>query len=144
MKKCMDKIENMPLQISSIFSRPWQMSQSACFSSKILCVVSCERKPRACQKLGVGPGVGKCPAPGQRKSCKCPTPGLKRRANTPQHPKGGGGGGGAGRSWNWLMHNGNCYVRLRKKQSTCFGSIDAKGISILFHVLSATLWLRIR
>ena len=29
MKKCMHKIENMPLQPSSIYSCPWQMSQSA-------------------------------------------------------------------------------------------------------------------
>ena len=36
MKKCMYKIENMPLKTSSVFSRHWQMSQSACFSSKIL------------------------------------------------------------------------------------------------------------
>ena len=39
MKKCMHKIENTALQTSSIFPRPWQTSQSACFSSKILCVV---------------------------------------------------------------------------------------------------------
>ena len=48
-------------------------------------------KPRACQKLGIGPGVsGKCPAPGQCNICKCPTPGLTRRANAPQLPGGGG------------------------------------------------------
>ena len=35
----MHKIENMPLQTSSIFAFPWQMRQSACFSSKILSVV---------------------------------------------------------------------------------------------------------
>ena len=35
-----------------------------------------DRKPCECQKFGVGPGVGKCPAPGQRKICKRPTPGL--------------------------------------------------------------------
>ena len=33
----MHKIENMPLQTSSFFFRPCQMSQSACFSSKFLC-----------------------------------------------------------------------------------------------------------
>ena len=37
MKKCMHKNKNMPLQPSSIFSGPWQMNQSAFFSSKILC-----------------------------------------------------------------------------------------------------------
>ena len=71
------------------------MSQSACFSSEILCVVSSERKPRACQKLGVGPGVGKCPAPGQRKSCKCPTPGTEKAGKYPAAAQGGGGGGWA-------------------------------------------------
>ena len=91
MKKCMHKIENMPLQTSSIFSHPWQMSQTACFSSKILCVVTdSDRKPRACQKLGVGPGVGKCPASGQRRICKCPTPGTDRVGKCPTVARGWG------------------------------------------------------
>ena len=59
MKKCMHKIENMPLQPSSIYSCPYR-----------------DRKLRTCQKLGNGPGVCKCPAPGQCKICKCPTPGT--------------------------------------------------------------------
>ena len=68
MKKCMHKIENMPLQTPSIFSRPGQMSQStgACFSSKILA--------------------------GSAKFANVPPPGLTRRANAPQKPGGGGGG----------------------------------------------------
>ena len=67
------------------------MSHSACFSSKILCVVT-DRKPRACQKLGVGPGVGKCLAPGQRKICKCLTPGTDKAGKCPAVALGGGGG----------------------------------------------------
>ena len=41
MKQCIHtyKIENMPLQPSTIYSCPWQMSQSAFFSSKTFCVV---------------------------------------------------------------------------------------------------------
>ena len=39
MKEDMHKNENMPLQSSLILCPPWQMSQSACFPSKILCVV---------------------------------------------------------------------------------------------------------
>ena len=62
------------------------------------------RKPRACQKLGNGPGVGKCPAPGQCKICKCPTPGTDKAGKCPAVAR---GGGVAGRMWNWLMHNDN-------------------------------------
>ena len=39
MKEDMHKNENMPLQSSLILCPPWQISQSACFPSKILCVV---------------------------------------------------------------------------------------------------------
>ena len=60
-----------------------------------------DRKPRACQKFGVGPGVGKCPAPWQRKICKRPTPGTGKAGKCPAVA----GGVGAGRGWNWLMHN---------------------------------------
>ena len=68
------------LQTSSIFSCPWEVSQSACFSSKIRCeVIFWYRKPRACQKFG----VGKCLAPGQRKICKCPTPGTDKGGECP-------------------------------------------------------------
>ena len=62
-----------------------------------------DRKPRACQKLGVGPGVDKLPAPGQRKICKCPTPGTDKAGKCPVVAL-EGGRGEAGRSWNWLMH----------------------------------------
>ena len=47
------KIENMPLQ-------PLQF------------IPVLDRKPRACQKLGNGPGVGKCPTPGTDKVGKYP------------------------------------------------------------------------
>ena len=42
-----------------------------------------DRKPRACQDLGVGPRVGKCPAPGQHKIFKCPTPGTDEAGKCP-------------------------------------------------------------
>ena len=69
MKKCMHKIENMPLQTSSIFSCPGQMSQSAgaCFSSNL----------------------DPC---GQRKICKCPTPGTDKAGKCPAEARGRGGG----------------------------------------------------
>ena len=47
---------------------------------------------------GLAPGVGKCPAPGQRKLCKCPTPGTDKVGKCPEVVR--GGGGGAGPSWN--------------------------------------------
>ena len=49
-----------------------------------------DRKPRECQKLEVGPGVGKCPAPGQRKICKCHTPGTDKAGKCPEVTRGGG------------------------------------------------------
>ena len=53
-------------------------------------------KPRASQKLGIGPGVGKCPAPGQCNICKCPTPGTDKAGKCPAVAPGGGGELGAG------------------------------------------------
>ena len=41
--------------------------------------------------LGNGPGVGKCPAPGQHKICKCPTPGTDKAGKCPASNPGGGG-----------------------------------------------------
>ena len=53
-----------------------------------------DRKPRACQKLGNSPGVGKCPVPGQRKICKCPTPWTKKAGKCPAVARRREGGGG--------------------------------------------------
>ena len=54
-----------------------------------------DRKPHVCQKLVNSPGVGKCPAPRQRKICKCPTPSTDKAGNAPcNSPVGGWGGGG--------------------------------------------------
>ena len=51
-----------------------------------------DRKPYACQKLGDGPGVGKCPAPRQCKICQYPTPGTDKVGKCPAVPRGGGAG----------------------------------------------------
>ena len=68
------------------------MSQSACFFSvKSSAQLYSDRKPRACQKFGVGPGLDKCPAHGQRKTCKCPTPGTDKADKCPAVAGGGGG-----------------------------------------------------
>ena len=45
------------------------------------------------QKLTNGPGVGKCPAPGQCKICKCPTPGTDKAGKCPAVARKRGGGG---------------------------------------------------
>ena len=68
------------------------MSQSAFFSVKPSVYLCSDRKLRACQKLGNGPGVGKCPAPGQFKICKCPTPGTYKAGKCPAVARGRGGG----------------------------------------------------
>ena len=50
-----------------------------------------DRKPCACQKLGDGPGVGKCPAPRQCKICQCPTPRTYKVGKCPAVARGGVG-----------------------------------------------------
>ena len=70
------------------------MSQSAFFPVKPSVWLYSDRKPRACQKLGNGPGVGKCPAPGQCKICKCPTLGTDKAGKCPAVARGEGGGWG--------------------------------------------------
>ena len=82
MKKCMHKIENMPLQTSSIFSCLWEVSQSACFSSKILCVVIFWYRKRVRVKSS-GLANAWPSAPGQLKICKCPTPGTDKAGKCP-------------------------------------------------------------
>ena len=73
MKKCMHKIENMPLQPSSIYFCPWQMSQSAFFPVKTFCVVhDSYRKPRACHNLGNAPGLTNARPPGSAKQMPQP------------------------------------------------------------------------
>ena len=44
------------------------------------------------QKLGNGPEVGKCPAPGQCKICKCPNPETDKAGKCPVVARGEGGG----------------------------------------------------
>ena len=90
MKKCTHKIKNMPLQPSSICACPWQMSQSAFLPLKPSVELYSERKPRARQKLGNGPGVSKCPAPGQCKIWKCPTLGTDKVGKCPAVAREGG------------------------------------------------------
>ena len=75
-----------PLQFFPALDR-WANLLSFPVKSSVL--LYSDRKPRACQKLGNGPGVGKCPAPGQHKIRKCPAVGRGR----------GGGSGGLGAAW---------------------------------------------
>ena len=42
-----------------------------------------DRKSRACHQVGNNPGVGKCPATGQRKIGKCPIPGNDKAGKCP-------------------------------------------------------------
>jgi len=80
----MHKIENMPLQTSSIFFAVLDRGANLLvFPVKSSVWLYSDRKPRACQKLGAGPGVDKFPAPGQRKICKCPTPRTEKAGKCP-------------------------------------------------------------
>ena len=69
-------------------------SRSPFFPVKHSVVLNSDRKPRACEKLGNGPGVGKCPAPGRCKLCQCPTPGTDKAGKCPAVTRGGGLGAG--------------------------------------------------
>ena len=59
-----------------------------------VCIMNLDyRKLSACQKLGGGPVVGKCPIPGQRKICYCLTPGTNKAGKCPTIARERGGGG---------------------------------------------------
>ena len=68
-------------QSSSVFSHPWQMSQSACFSRKILCVNS-DRK--LCARSGLAPALANARPPDSVKFADVPPRGLTGCANAPQ------------------------------------------------------------
>ena len=99
----MHKIENMPSQTSSIFSRPWQMSRSACFSSKILCVVICWKETACVLKARVWPRVWprvwQIPGPRAAKNLLMPHPWDWQGGQMPRSSPGGGGLGAAGIDW---------------------------------------------
>ena len=113
MKKCIHKIENMPLQTSSIVSRPWQMSQSACFFSKILCAVVFWQETACVSKARGWPrGLANARPRDSAKFANAQPPGLTRRATEcPAAAR-----EEAGRSWNWLM------PKSHKKE--CFGDTN--------------------
>ena len=102
MKKCMHKIENMPLQPSSIYSCPWQMSQSAFFFSKTLCVVIFWRETACVSRAREWPQGWQMPGPRAMQNLQMPHPRDWQGGQMPRS----GSGGGAGRSWNWLMQYG--------------------------------------
>ena len=77
MKKCMHKIENMPFIY--LFNFFLSFTDELVFPVKSSVKLYSDRKPRACQKFG----VGKCLVPGQRKICKCPTPGIDKASKCP-------------------------------------------------------------
>ena len=86
------KVENMPLQTSSVFSHP--------FSSKILCVVYILIGNRVRVKSsGLAPGLANARPPGSARFANAPPPGMTRRANGPAVAV----GEGVWRSWNWLI-----------------------------------------
>ena len=113
MNKCIRKFDNMALlNLLSLTDEP------ICFFFPVISSVLLYsyRKPRACQRLGNSPGVGKCPALGSAKFANTRSPGLKRWANALQWP--GGGGGGTGHSWNWHSisnNDGEGYESVTKK-----------------------------
>ena len=135
MKKCMHKIRNMSLQTSLIFPVLDRWANLLSFPVKSSVWLYADRKPRACQKLGKGPGVGKCPAPGQHKICKCPTPGTDKAGKCPAVAWGGGGLGAAGIDWCITDH-----VRLillyylRACAKKCFVSFRTRNLVVSFRL----------
>ena len=84
MKKCMHKIENIPLQPSSIYSCPWQMSQSP--SDRTACVFESSGMARGWQM----------PSPRAMKNLQMPHPRDWQGGQMPAVARGGGGPLGAG------------------------------------------------
>ena len=80
-------------------SGPWQMSQCACFSSKILCVVNLIGNCMRVKSLGITPGLVNARPPGRAKFANAPPPRTDKAGKC--HAVAGGGGGC---SWNWRMH----------------------------------------
>ena len=105
-KKCVHKIKNMPLQPLQFFPVHDRWGNLLSFPVKSSVYFYSDRKPRAWKKVGNGPGVGKCPAPGQHKICKCPTRGTDKAGKCPAVAR-GGGLGVAGIDW--------CIIKLVKR-----------------------------
>ena len=93
MKKCIHtfKIENMPLQPSTIYFCPWQMSQSAFLPVKPYILIGNHVRVKS---SGLARGLANARPPGSATFANAPPPGLTRRANAPQLPGGGLGAGG--------------------------------------------------
>ena len=89
-----------PLQF---FSGPWQMSQYACLSSKILCVVNLIGNRMRAKSLGIALGLVNARPPGRAKFANAPPSGTDKAGKCPPVAR-GGGGGGARCSCNWRMH----------------------------------------
>ena len=101
MKKCMDKIENMPLKTSSIFTRPWQMSQSACSSTKILCVVIFWQETACVSKAQGWPRGWQMPGPQTAQNLQMPHPRDWQGWQMPRSSPGGMGAAGI----DWCINN---------------------------------------
>ena len=93
MKKCIHtfKIENMPLQPSTIYFCPWQMSQSAFLPVKPYILIGNHVRVKS---SGLARGLANARPPGSATFANAPPPGLTRRANAPQLPGGELGAGG--------------------------------------------------
>ena len=83
----------MPLQPSTIYFCPWQMSQSAFLPVKPYILIGNHVRVKS---SGLARGLANARPPGSATFANAPPPGLTRWANAPQLPGGGGGGGGGG------------------------------------------------
>ena len=85
----------MPLQPSSIYTCPLQMSQSAFFPLNLLCSYILIGNRLRVKSLGMAQGLAKARPPGSAKFANTPPTGLTRR----QMPR-SSQAGRAGRKWN--------------------------------------------
>ena len=81
----------MPLQPSTIYFCPWQMSQSAFLPVKPYILIGNHVRVKS---SGLARGLANARPPSSATFANAPPPGLTRGANAPQLP--GGGGLGAG------------------------------------------------
>ena len=136
MKKCIHtfKIENMPLQPSTIYFCPWQMSQSAFLPVKPYNLIGNRVRVKS---SGLARGsVANARPPGSATFANA----QPRDWQGGQMPRSGpGGGGGTGRRWNWLMH----YLR-KPKISLSILNGELEGTVNYFTSSSLLVWQKRR
>ena len=127
MKEYMHKNENMPLQSSIILCPPWQICQSACFPSKILCVVIFTLETTWVPKISVVASWCANSDPRAAQNLLIPHPRGCKAGKCLVKASGGGGLGAAGIVW--LMHKFVVTVLLTWNAASSYNKADKNAHS---------------